>query len=366
MKKIRKLVALATTLVLSLGLVVCGQVNCNAATISTSREASQSIEQSDKIIIAHRGASGYLPEHTLEAYSLAYAMGADYIEADVNITKDGVPVVMHDTHLDTTTNVAELYPNRKRADGRYYIVDFTLKEIKNLSVHERIDLDTEKAVFKNRFPLKNSHFEVPTLEEEIQLIQGLNKSTGRNVGIYPELKFPKFYLQNGHDIGSITLNMLDKYGYNQKDAKCYIQCFDPTYLKSFKETLNPKCKLVQLIGHSDWEDNKGDNVPYMLSDKGLKDIAKYADGVGPCTDQILDENGEQKESDLVCNSNFVKDSHNNNLEIHPYTVRKDALPKYAKDADQFIRKLLFEVNVDGLFTDFTDIGVKARNEGPLK
>ncbi|KAI3345903.1 glycerophosphodiester phosphodiesterase [Clostridium botulinum] len=366
MKKTRKLVALATALVLSVGLVVCGQVSCNAATISASREANQSVTKSDKIIIAHRGASGYLPEHTLEAYSLAYAMGVDYIEADVNITKDGVPVVMHDTHLDTTTNVATLYPNRKRADGRYYIVDFTLKEIKNLTVHERIDLDTGNAVFKDRFPLGSSHFEVPTLEEEIQLIQGLNKSTGRNVGIYPELKFPKFYKENGHDIGAITLKMLDKYGYNQKDAKCYIQCFDPTYLKSFKETLNPKCKLVQLIGHSDWEDNEGDDVPYMLSAKGLKEIAKFADGVGPCTDQILDENGNQKKSALVANANFVKDSHANNLEIHPYTVRKDDLPKYAKDADQFIRKLLFEVNVDGLFTDFADIGVKAKSEGPIK
>lgn len=366
MKKTRKLVAFATAVILSLGMIVCGQTRCNAATISVSKEAKASISQSDKVIIAHRGASGYLPEHTLEAYSLAYAMGADYIEADVNITKDGIPVVMHDTHLDTTTNVATLFPNRKRADGRYYIVDFTLQEIKSLSVHERIDLTTGNSVFKDRFPLGNSHFEVPTLEEEIQLIQGLNKSTGRNVGIYPELKFPKFYLQNGQDIGAITLKMLDKYGFNQKDSKCYIQCFDPTYLKSFKENLKPQCKLVQLIGHSDWEDNEGDNVPYMLSADGLKEISKYADGVGPCTDQILDENGEQKKSTFVSNANFVKDSHDNNLEIHPYTVRKDDLPKYVKTADEFIRKLLFDVNVDGLFTDFTDIGVKAKNEGPLK
>ncbi|MBW6410747.1 glycerophosphodiester phosphodiesterase [Clostridium weizhouense] len=322
--------------------------------------------ETQKQIIAHRGASGYLPEHTLEAYSMAYAMGVDYIEADVNITKDGIPVVMHDTHLDTTTNVAKLYPERKRLDGRYYIVDFTLAEIKKLSVHERIDLATGNPVFKDRFILDNSHFEVPTLEEEIQLIQGLNKSTGRDVGIYPELKFPKFYKENGFDIGEITLKMLDKYGYNQKDAKCYIQCFDPTYLKNFKETLKPKCKLVQLIGHSDWDDNKGDDVPYLLSAKGLKGISKYADGVGPSIDQILDENGEQKKSELVCNPNFVKDAHDNNLEIHPYTVRKDDLPKYAKNADEFIRKLLFDVNVDGLFSDFADIGVQAKNEGLLK
>ncbi|MCY6371209.1 glycerophosphodiester phosphodiesterase [Clostridium ganghwense] len=365
MKKTRKLVALAITLALGFGLIGCGQRNAKKTSAATESKQVASTK-SDKTIIAHRGASGYLPEHTLEAYSMAYAMGVDYIEADVNITKDGVPVVMHDTHIDTTTNVAELYPNRKRADGRYYIVDFTLDEIKKLSVHERIDLKTGKAVFEGRFPLGNAHFEVPTLEEEIQLIQGLNKSTGRNVGIYPELKIPKFYTGNGKDIGAITLKVLEKYGYNKEDAKCYIQCFDPTYLKNFKEKLQPKCKLVQLIGDASWEDNKGDDVAHMLSAEGLKEIAQYADGVGPWINQILDENGEQKESKLVSNPNFVKDAHANKLAIHPYTVRKDSLPKYAKNADEFIRKLLFEVDVDGLFTDFADLGVKAKNEGPLK
>lgn len=365
MKKTRKLVALATTLVLGFGLVGCGQGDTKKASSATESKEVVSAK-SNKIIIAHRGASGYLPEHTLEAYSLAYAMGVDYIEADVNITKDGVPVVMHDTHLDTTTNVAKIYPSRKRSDGRYYIVDFNLDEIKKLSVHERIDLKTKKAVFKDRFPLGSSHFEVPTLEEEIQLIQGLNKSTGRNVGIYPEFKFPKFYKQNGHDIGAIALKILDKYGYNKKDAKCYIQCFDPTYLKSFKEKLQPKCKLVQLIGDSSWDDNKGDDVPHMLSTEGLKETAQYADGIGPWISQIIDENGEQKKSKLVSNPNLIKDAHANKLEVHPYTVRKEELPKYVKNADEFIRKLLFEVDVDGLFTDFANLGVKARDEGPIK
>lgn len=365
MKSARKLVALAITLILGAGLVGCGQGESKKKAAAQVESNQVATTKSDKTIIAHRGASGYLPEHTLEAYSFAYAMNPDYIEADVNITKDGIPVVMHDTHLDTTTNVAELYPDRKRSDGRYYIVDFTLDEIKKLSVHERIDLKTGKAVFGDRFPLENAHFEVPTLEEEIQLIQGLNKSTGKNIGIYPELKFPKFYKENGQDIGAITLKYLEKYGYNKKDAKCYIQCFDPTYLKEFKETLKPQCKLVQLVGDQSWDDNKNDDVKKMLSTEGIKEIATYADGIGPWTDQILDENGEQKESKLVTNPNLVKDAHDNKLEVHPYTVRKDELPKYAKNADEFMRKLLFEVNVDGLFTDFTDLGVKAKEEGPL-
>src|SRR3712207_8691383 len=101
-----------------------------------------------------------------------------------------------------------------------------------------------------------SHFEVPTLEEEIQLIQGLNKSTGKNVGIYPELKTTKFHTENGQDIGSVTLKILEKYRYNDKNSKCYLQCFDPTYLKYMKSKLKTKCKIVQLIGLQSWEDNK--------------------------------------------------------------------------------------------------------------
>lgn len=365
MKKTRALTAIAATLILSLGITGCGQTSVNTKILSNA-ETSQNNSSSEKLIIAHRGASGYLPEHTLEAYSMAYALGADYIEADVNVTKDGQLVVMHDTHLDTTTNVAELFPDRKREDGRYYIVDFTLEEIKQLSVHERRDLKNNEAVFGDRFPTNyTSEFKVPTLEEEIQLIQGLNKSTGRNVGIYPELKFPDFYTENGFDIGKLTLDLLEKYGYNTEDSKCYIQCFNPTYLKNFHDKLNPKVKLVQLIGDSSWDDNKGDDIPYMLSTEGIKEIATYADGIGPRIEQIFDEDGKQKASDLVLNPNIVSDAHNVGLQVHPYTVRKDDLPSYVKDTNEFIRKLLFEAKVDGVFTDFTDLGVQAKNDGPI-
>ncbi|KEH96835.1 glycerophosphodiester phosphodiesterase [Clostridium botulinum] len=360
MKK-TKLLAIVIASFMTLGAVGCTQANKTKTTASTSDTKS-----TNKTIIAHRGASGYLPEHTLEAYSLAYGLGADYIEADVCLTKDGVPIVMHDIHLDTTTNVAKIFPDRKRKDGRYYIIDFTLDEIKKLSVNERVDLKTNEAVFKDRFPLHKSHFEVPTLEEEIQLIQGLNKSTGKNVGIYPELKNPKFHTENGQDIGSVTLKILDKYGYNNKDSKCYLQCFDPTYLKYMKNKLKTKCKIVQLIGLQSWEDNKDDNVAQMLSKEGLKEMSKYADGIGPWYGQILNNDGKLEKSEDVTNPTLVADAHEAGLVVHPYTVRKDELPKYAKDADSLLRKLLFEANVDGLFTDFTDLGVKAVKEGPLK
>ena len=313
-------------MVLTAGLVGCSKKSDTSSSksvkVASSKETAENKGDNKKLIIAHRGASGYIVEHTLESYSMAYGLGADYIEADVNITKDNVPVVMHDIHLDTTTNVGKVYPNRKRKDGRYYIVDFTLDEIKKLSVHERSDLKTGEAVFKNRFPKGKSHFEVPTLKEEIELIQGLNKSTGRNVGIYVEMKIPKFYTKNGKNIGKMTLDTLRKYGYDKKDAKCFIQCFDPTYLRKFKNEFKPKCKLIQLLGESSWEDCKGDDTKHMLSKEGLKEISEYADGIGPWTDQVLDQNGKQKQSETVSNPNLVKDAHENNLLVHPYTVRK--------------------------------------------
>ncbi len=134
------------------------------------------------IVIAHRGASGYLPEHTLAAKALAYGQGADFLEQDVVLTKDDQPIVLHDIQLDAVTNVAQAFPDRARQDGRYYAIDLTLAEIQSLRVTERMDWRTNRPVFPGRFPPGKSDFRVPTLAEEIELIQGLNHSTGRTWG----------------------------------------------------------------------------------------------------------------------------------------------------------------------------------------
>ena len=126
-----------------------------------------------QLVIAHRGASGYLPEHTHEAKVASFIMGADYLEQDVVLTKDFVPIVSHDIHLDEVTNVAQVFPERKRADGRYYAIDFTFDEIKQLEVSERFHFDNnQNAYFPLRFPLWKSHFSISSLQEEIELIQG--------------------------------------------------------------------------------------------------------------------------------------------------------------------------------------------------
>jgi glycerophosphoryl diester phosphodiesterase len=192
------------------------------------------------LIIAHRGASGYLPEHTLAAKALAYGQGADYLEQDVVLSKDGVPVVFHDPHIDTTTDVAKKFPGRQRADGRFYALDLTIAELKQLNASERFNPKTGKAVFPRRFPVGVGSFQVVTLEEEIQFIQNLNRTTGRNVGIYPELKAPAWHRQEGHDLAAAVLPILRKYGYDTKESACYVQCFEYAEIKRLRGELGQR------------------------------------------------------------------------------------------------------------------------------
>lgn len=185
-----------------------------ALSVSFSAFASST----DKIVIAHRGASGYLPEHTLPAKAMAYAQGADYLEQDLVLTKDNALIVLHDHYLDRVTDVAERFPQRARKDGRFYAIDFTLKEIKSLKFTEGFDIKDGKQVqsYPNRFPMWKSDFRIHTFQEEIEFIQGLNHSTGKNIGLYPEIKAPWFHHQEGKDIARETLAVLKQYGYTKK------------------------------------------------------------------------------------------------------------------------------------------------------
>jgi glycerophosphoryl diester phosphodiesterase len=181
--------------------------------------------ESRPLVIAHRGASGYLPEHTLAAKAYAHALGADFLEQDLVLTKDDVPVVLHDIYLDTVTDVAMRFPERKRADGRFYALDLTLVELKQLRVTERFNAKTGAPVFAARFPAGQAEFRVSTLEEELQLIQGLNRSTGRSVGIYPEIKQPQWHRVQGHDIRKMLRPLLARYGYATKKEGFFLLWF---------------------------------------------------------------------------------------------------------------------------------------------
>jgi len=308
------------------------------------------------VVIAHRGASGYLPEHTLEAKVLAHAMGADFLEQDVVLTKDNVPIVMHDTQLDTISDVAQRFPDRKRANGRYYALDFTLAEIKQLHANERINLKTGRAYYPDRFPLGKSSFQIPTLEEELQLIQGLNKTSGRVAGIYPEIKQPGWHRQQGHDISRIVLPILRRYGYATKQDPCWIQCFEADEVKRIRTELGWEGHLLLLLP-ANRKNPDGSSGEDWFTPVGMVKLAEYADGIGPELGAIVA--GKSKADRKV--TDFVKDAHAARLIVHPYTLRADDLPKFADSMDDALEVLFTEARIDGLFTDFPDLVVRWRN-----
>jgi glycerophosphoryl diester phosphodiesterase len=307
-----------------------------------------SCSTTDPMIIAHRSASGYLPEHTLEGLAMAHAFNPDFIEPDVVLSKDGHPVILHDVHLDATTNVKEVYPKRKRNDGRYYAIDFSLNELKKLKVHERVDWRTGKKIYKDRFPLGVGNFTIPTLEEWIELLQGLNRSRKKKVGIFLEFKAPAFHEKEGQDIVAIIMEKLKKYGYDNKTDEIFIECFDPGYLKKIKQQYPTSIPLVQLIGENSWKESSAD-YEKMQTLEGLREIGSYAQGIGPWYPQVIDvEGGKPKET------NLVRDAHQLGLRVFTYTLRQDALPDFVNSQSELIQALK-QAGVDGYFTDFADI-----------
>lgn len=297
-----------------------------------------------KIVIAHRGASGYLPEHTMEAKAMAYAMNPDFLEQDLVLSKDDIPIVIHDIELDDVTDVAIKFPERKRENGRYYVIDFTFDELLQLNVTERFDYKTGNQFYPNRFPKGKGNFKLHSLEQELQLIQGLNISTGNNIGIYPEIKNPKFHHETGKDIAKITLQILAEYGYTSKKDNCIFQCFDAKELERVRKELQSNLFLVQLIEHPE-------------ETKNLKHFASYADGLGPWYKQILDKkiNGKWQFTPLV------NQAHELGLKVHPYTFRADQLEDFSS-FDEMLQVLFLEANIDGGFTDFPDKMVRFLTE----
>ncbi len=294
------------------------------------------MQQTKKVVVAHRGASGYLPEHTMEAKAMAYAMKPNYIEQDLVLSKDDVPMVVHDIYLDDVTDVSSKFSDRKREDGRYYVIDFTFEELQQLQVTERFNTKNGEQYYPNRFPKGKGSFRLHSLQQEIELIQGLNKSTGNTIGIYPEIKNPSFHHKNGKDIAKITLDILSEYGYKTKSDNCIFQCFDAKELERVRKELQSELFLVQLM-------------EFPEETKQLTHFATYADGIGPWYKQIMDKkiDGTWKFTSLV------KDAHELGLKVHTYTLRADQLGDFSS-FEENVNTLLLDANVDGCFTDFPD------------
>ena len=310
------------------------------------------------VVIAHRGASGYLPEHTLEAKALAYAMGADYLEQDIVASRDDELIVLHDVDLDTVTDVAARFPERAREDGKYYVRDFDLAELKTLNVHERRKEDGVTPVFPGRFPTEIGNFSINTLAEEIEMTRGLNAATGRNVGIYPEIKRPAWHQSEGVDTSSLVLDLLNEYGYRNRADAVFVQCFDARETRRMRELLGTDLKLVQLIAENDWGESETD-YDALKTPNGLAEVAEYADGVGPWIGHLV----KAAEIDgQAVSTGLVREAQAAGLVVHPYTFRADQMAPGFHSFEAMVCWFAEELCIDGLFTDFPDRALASLRE----
>lgn len=296
------------------------------------------------LIIAHRGASGYLPEHTLVSKALAFGMGADYLEQDVVAARDGTLIVFHDLVLDHVTDVRACFPGRARADGHFYCVDFTLEELRTLRVGARRRSGAGSLRYPQRFPQDCGGFPIQTLAEEIRFIQGLSRSTGRAAGIYPEIKDPAWHRQQGIDIAERMLPILDEAGYRTPEDAAFIQCFDANELKRLRQRFGCRLRLVQLVDRQ--------QMP-VLECSHLDQIALYAEAIGPALELIY--RGRSSGTSEMMVTSLVDDAHAAGLAVHPYTFRRDDLPAGIEDFTSLLQLFLGRLGVDGLFTDFPDL-----------
>ena len=325
------------------------------------------------LVIAHRGASGYRPEHTLAAYELAIDMGADFIEPDLCPTKDGVLVARHENEISGTTDVADHpeFANRKAKktiDGvsveGWFTEDFTLAELKTLHARERMPK------FRQRNTIYNGHYSIPTFQEIIDLAKRKGAEQHRQIGIYPEAKHPSYFAGIGLANEKPLLETLNRNGYKDSSAPIFIQCFETGTLKRLHKLT--KIRLIQLIEDDgkpyDWVLEKDPrSCADMATPAGLKEIASYAQGIGPSKNLIVPRDIAGK---LLKPTTLVADAHKAGLQVHPWTFRNENtfLPAdyrngtEAEYGNAFAEyKLFYELGVDGVFSENPDTALEARD-----
>ena len=310
------------------------------------------LQATPPLVIAHRGASGYLPEHTMEAKVLAFAMGADYLEQDLVASRDGELLVFHDPYLEALTDVAVRFPSRARGDGHFYVVDFDLDEIRTLEVLPRRG-SSGAQIFPERYSETGQPFRIHTLQAELTVLGELNRQLDRRVGVYPEIKLPKWHHQHGCDLGKLTLSCLAEFGYRHRDDPVFVQCFDPVELLRLRTELKTDLKLVQLIGTGT---EQGVDYEWLASPMGLREASSVVDGVGPAWQRLVDDQGKPLA--------FTGQAHGLGLAVHPYTFRVEQLPAFSEDLASLLHHFMATVGVDGVFCDFPDQAARVRDSLP--
>ncbi len=381
--------------VASLGLSILLGIACGGGELSRL----PTLDGRAPIVVAHRGASGYLPEETLEAYVKAIELGAEVVEMDLISTQDGVLICRHDPNLAISTDVAshpEFASRRKstQVDGEpqtgWFASDFTLAEIKTLGA---IATDAERP------QQYNGLFRIVTFQEVIDLVKARTATTGRRISVYPETKNPTYHRDLGLPLEDTLIALIRAAGWNSRSAPIYVQSFEPGSLK-YLRAKGLDTKLIQLIDADDvdlrtgaltfvapydrpydWT-RAGDNRLFsaMVTPAGLAEIKTYADGIGPwkryivtvkgtldAGGHLVDVNGDglvnEADATLQSPTSLLADAHQAGLYVHPYTFRNESR-RLARDyqADPKNEYLAFyALGVDGVFTDFTDTALAARD-----
>ena len=359
------------------------------------------LDGTQPVVVGHRGASGYLPEHTLESYTLAIDQGADVIEPDLVSTKDGVLIARHDPNLDFSTNVASKpeFASRKKTiqvDGEtqtgWFANDFTLAEIKTLGAIMTTD--------STRNQTYNGLYKVATFQEIVDLALAKTKEKGRTIAVYPETKNPTYHRDLGLPLEDKLIDIVNKAGWNSKTAPIYVQSFEPSSLK-YLRSKGLNTKLIQLIDADDYDLKAGKltyaapyDRPYdwfkaddtrlfsaMVTPTGLAEIKTYADGIGPWKPYIVpmkwelkadgtavDKNGDGATNlmDAVSQptTNLIADAHKVGLFVHAYTFRNEkkrlSFDMSGDPLNEYVQ--FFRLGLDGLFSDFPDTAVAGRTK----
>lgn len=314
------------------------------------------------LIIGHRGASGYRPDHTLESYQLAIDQGADFVEADLVMTKDGVLICRHDCDLGPSTDVAARFADRKRKvtiDGEvidgWLAHDFTLPEIKTLRARQPLAFRDQSF---------DGKFAVPTFEEQLELVKSANSKRKQPIGIIPEIKHSTYHAGLGLAIEDRLLTLLSKYGYTTRESPCVIQSFEVDNLQALSK--QTRVRLLQLIGGpKDIPADvlaRGGRATYadLVTANGLAEVAKYAWAVGPSKANALPAGADDR---LTAVAPWLADAKRAGLKLIVHTFRNE--PQYlAKDFGGDPLKEYerwFSIGVDVVFTDFPDTALKARD-----